>query len=397
LDSDGILHVIWDETTSGTPTTDPGIYYARLDTNGNIEREATLLFEASTNTPRLFQDSEGYLNAVWLRGSDSLFYGKFDTTGQILIPKTFVYAPTTGAMDVDNMEACMDGLDQIHMTYRNYWGYGWEFNLGYSRVNNQGEVLIPYEPLTPEVSGRTCSKGYLVTDFDNNLHLNYLFGESGSRYRYYRKLDQNLNTLYQIILVEYNLFGNQINTGEISLDLYGNAVLVWRDNFVGEDDQYRSATYSTDGLELIRPEMIIEFNFMTNPDLAVGPDNFHVFSWDGPFPGTEESGIIYSAKLGTMSIERPSFCPIVTSPHLLVHPNPANPVTWISFTLPAPQQATLAVYNILGAKVTTLASGFQMPGTHNVIWNASQYSSGLYIIRLETGGWTQAGRVMVVK
>jgi hypothetical protein len=80
-----------------------------------------------------------------------------------------------------------------------------------------------------------------------------------------------------------------------------------------------------------------------------------------------------------------------------IGPNPANPVTWISFSLPAPQEATVAVYNILGAKVTTLASGLQMPGTHNYIWNASQYSSGLYIIRLETPQYTSSQRVITIK
>jgi hypothetical protein len=60
-----------------------------------------------------------------------------------------------------------------------------------------------------------------------------------------------------------------------------------------------------------------------------------------------------------------------------IGPNPANPVTWISFSLPAPQEATVAVYNILGAKVTTL-------------------TSGLYIIRLETSQTTTSQRVMVV-
>jgi hypothetical protein len=80
-----------------------------------------------------------------------------------------------------------------------------------------------------------------------------------------------------------------------------------------------------------------------------------------------------------------------------IGPNPANPVTWISFSLPAPQEATVVVYNILGAKVTTLTSGLQMPGTHNFIWNASQYSSGVYIIRLETPQQTFSQRVITIK
>ncbi|TKJ40618.1 hypothetical protein CEE37_06540 [candidate division LCP-89 bacterium B3_LCP] len=80
-----------------------------------------------------------------------------------------------------------------------------------------------------------------------------------------------------------------------------------------------------------------------------------------------------------------------------IGPNPANPVTWISFTLPSPQEATLAVYNILGAKVTTLTSGIQPPGTHTHIWDAAEYSSGVYIIRLEAVEFQTADRVVVVK
>ncbi|TKJ40662.1 hypothetical protein CEE37_06780 [candidate division LCP-89 bacterium B3_LCP] len=80
-----------------------------------------------------------------------------------------------------------------------------------------------------------------------------------------------------------------------------------------------------------------------------------------------------------------------------IGPNPANPVTWISFTLPSPQEATLAVYNILGAKVTTLTSGIQPPGTHNYLWNAAEYSSGVYIIRLETPQQSSSQRITVLK
>ncbi len=59
--------------------------------------------------------------------------------------------------------------------------------------------------------------------------------------------------------------------------------------------------------------------------------------------------------------------------------------------------ANLAVYNILGAKVTTLTSGLQPPGIHSFIWNAAQYSSGAYIIRLEAAREVFAGKVLVVK
>ncbi|MBU1650665.1 T9SS type A sorting domain-containing protein, partial [bacterium] len=67
-----------------------------------------------------------------------------------------------------------------------------------------------------------------------------------------------------------------------------------------------------------------------------------------------------------------------------IGPNPANPITWISYNLPYPQKAEIAVYNLLGQKVATLASGLQMPGQKTLIWDAAKYASGQYFVRMET-------------
>ena len=78
------------------------------------------------------------------------------------------------------------------------------------------------------------------------------------------------------------------------------------------------------------------------------------------------------------------------------YPNPFNPNTTIQYTLPGgdrrtedgvrttPLHTTLKVYNLLGQKIATLASGYPMPGTRTCFWNAVNTSSGTYFIRLET-------------
>ncbi|MFH1735919.1 MAG: T9SS type A sorting domain-containing protein [bacterium] len=69
--------------------------------------------------------------------------------------------------------------------------------------------------------------------------------------------------------------------------------------------------------------------------------------------------------------------------HFTLGPNPANPITWISYNLPYPQKAEIAVYNLLGQKVATLASGLQMPGSHRIPWVADDVASGVYWVRME--------------
>jgi hypothetical protein len=82
---------------------------------------------------------------------------------------------------------------------------------------------------------------------------------------------------------------------------------------------------------------------------------------------------------------------------LVVGPQPGNPSTGISFTLPSPQNAELAVYNLLGARIATLVSGWQPAGTKTIVWNAFDRASGVYIVRLQAGLEAAAAKVVVVK
>lgn len=84
------------------------------------------------------------------------------------------------------------------------------------------------------------------------------------------------------------------------------------------------------------------------------------------------------------------------------YPNPFNPATTISFTLPETGQAGLAIYNVSGQKVRELASGTLAAGRHSVVWdgrdgNGSAVSSGVYISRLMMKDKATASRMLLVK
>ncbi len=66
------------------------------------------------------------------------------------------------------------------------------------------------------------------------------------------------------------------------------------------------------------------------------------------------------------------------------YPNPFNPKTVIRYQLPVAGNVELSIYNILGNKVAVLVSGKQKAGRHEVRWDASGFSSGIYFYRLET-------------
>lgn len=71
------------------------------------------------------------------------------------------------------------------------------------------------------------------------------------------------------------------------------------------------------------------------------------------------------------------------------YPNPFNPDTRISFSLPAQQNVCLEVYNIRGQEVKSLANGKMTEGLHTIVWDGTDsqnksVGSGLYFYRLKT-------------
>ncbi len=84
------------------------------------------------------------------------------------------------------------------------------------------------------------------------------------------------------------------------------------------------------------------------------------------------------------------------------YPNPFNPSTTITFNLPAPGRATLAIYNAAGRLVRTLASGVLAGGSHRFEWDATDYNgarvaSGIYLGRLEVDGQVFQSKLILVK
>jgi len=78
-------------------------------------------------------------------------------------------------------------------------------------------------------------------------------------------------------------------------------------------------------------------------------------------------------------------------------PNPFNPSTNISFTLPLKTFVLLKVFNILGEEVATLVNEELPPGTHLHQWNAGAMPSGVYLYRLQAGSFTETKKLILLR
>ncbi len=78
------------------------------------------------------------------------------------------------------------------------------------------------------------------------------------------------------------------------------------------------------------------------------------------------------------------------------YPNPFNPNTKIRYHLPGAQFVTLKVYDLSGREVAILANGRQAAGFHEIDFDASSLASGVYFYRLQTGGFHQIRRMVLI-
>lgn len=79
------------------------------------------------------------------------------------------------------------------------------------------------------------------------------------------------------------------------------------------------------------------------------------------------------------------------------YPNPFNPTTNIRFSLRESGEINLAVYDIVGRRVKTLAAGTFAAGSHDVTFNAGNLPSGTYLYRLQTLSGPVTGTLVLLK
>jgi len=79
------------------------------------------------------------------------------------------------------------------------------------------------------------------------------------------------------------------------------------------------------------------------------------------------------------------------------YPNPFNPTTKINFALPKQGLVTLRIYDVLGREVRTLVNEVKSAGQYSVDFNASEFSSGVYFYKLESGTFSEIKRMMLIK
>jgi hypothetical protein len=79
------------------------------------------------------------------------------------------------------------------------------------------------------------------------------------------------------------------------------------------------------------------------------------------------------------------------------YPNPFNPSTKIRFTIPQASVVNLTVFNAIGEEVKALVNNYYEAGSHEIIFNASNLTSGIYFVRMESGSFVSTKKITLLK
>ena len=134
------------------------------------------------------------------------------------------------------------------------------------------------------------------------------------------------------------------------------------------------------------------------------PDGFGgaVIAWeDGRSSGVyNEMYNIYAQRVNDFStgMSKPDVSAIPTEYSLSQnYPNPFNPSTTFSFSLPKAGKVQLKIFDITGREVARLVDGMKPAGSHQIVFDGSDLTSGVYFARLEAGEFRGTRKLLLIK
>ena len=80
-----------------------------------------------------------------------------------------------------------------------------------------------------------------------------------------------------------------------------------------------------------------------------------------------------------------------------IYPNPFNPVTNIIYGLSEYTNVQIIIFDLSGKQVVSLINEFQTPGYYSVDWNADNYPSGVYFVKMIADEYVNTQKLMLIK
>ncbi|NQU66978.1 MAG: T9SS type A sorting domain-containing protein [Candidatus Marinimicrobia bacterium] len=176
------------------------------------------------------------------------------------------------------------------------------------------------------------------------------------------------------------------------IDVVDNSATFTADGYVGAFQ----LTISHDaGATITLTENAFVADYATNGTsttmVIVAPESNELFTVSGEFV-IEEYLAASNVDYINVSLSVPSVYALKAA-----YPNPFNPTTTIGYDVPKTSDVKIVVYDMLGRQAAVLVNSSVEVGNYSVNWNASDLSSGMYLVRMTAGDFTSTQKIMLVK
>ncbi|MAR84598.1 MAG: hypothetical protein CL869_00160 [Cytophagia bacterium] len=192
-------------------------------------------------------------------------------------------------------------------------------------------------------------------------------------------------------LVQFIINNRTLDATSATININESNVTLEADGYIG-GVQMTLSHNSNFTLELTENAYIAQSNTELNETIlvVVNPESDILFTYEGDFIITEHIVANSHEQVSTTISE-------MTFNLGSAYPNPFNPTTTLSLTIPSSGYVNVAIYNLVGQQIASLVDGNMDLGTYNLTWNAQNISSGMYLVRAEYAGNVSTQKLMLIK
>jgi hypothetical protein len=203
-------------------------------------------------------------------------------------------------------------------------------------------------------------------------------------------VDGIVNILDVVGIVQAILGNRGIDATEIQIFNNDNSVSMESNGYIGAIQM--TLNHSDDfEIELTDDAFIAKHNTegTTTTLMIVAPESNELFTSVGDFEIVE-----------TFAANSNDYVDVI-NPEVIslgsAYPNPFNPTTSFELNVGNAGHVTMNVYNVMGQVVETLVNNTMDAGSYNITWDATNFSSGMYVVKAETANGLASQKVMLVK
>jgi len=432
-----IVHTVWQDNRDGNME----IYCKRSTNSGvNWEQDTRLTNNPSRSTNPTVELSGSNVYVVWQDDRDGfweIYYKRSTDAGISWGPETRLTVINTGAASFPSIvvsglfvhvfwhDARNGSQQEIYYKRSTDGGNNWSSDIrltnsaGYSwfpscevsgsvihlawQDNRDGNTEIYYKfsidgGLTWDLDTRltndpASSTLPTITISGSNLHVVWCDNRDGNTEIYYKRSTNGGINWGADTRLTYDPASSMNPTAEIS---GSNVHIVWYDNRDGNNEIYYK--FSTDGgvswsadarltndpAESIRPSIAISNSVLhvSWPDFRDG--NYEIYYKRNPTGNP--TGMV------SINTEIPKEYKLMQN-----YPNPFNPVTKINFDIAKAGFVSLIVYDALGREIETLVYEVQSAGSYSAEFNGSNLSGGVYFCRMQSDGFSDVKKLVLLK